>query len=319
MPNQYPQPFFLNGTSLSDSTSIYTNSALTIFAVNGWYSDGTVIRQLIDGVLQPVQPCPACGVPCGGGLILVSSVSGAYKLSINTGGLPANVGAIVIRFSPQSVPEGIQAVFQGVTYNKVSSQNFGYLSAPINQPTFLGITGSEVSACPAGSLVGGPYSLTDYLWDGTAFVATGGTSSISVTAPQDQTTPTNPGECVMVIPKISYASPVVDITCYSVCVDAIFSISIECPAVLKKFKASVGVETLEDPVAFCELPLNDSYYFVSVNGVAPYLGLYDWIFTDQYGQAILADGYYKTSNLTGTNDTIRVQNGVITEILDTCS
>jgi len=318
MPTQSPQPFFLNGTSLSDSTSIYTNSALTIFAVNGWYSDGTVIRQLIDGVLQPVQACPSCGVPCGEGVILVSEGSGAYMLNINTGALATDVGAIVIRFMPQSVPDGIKAVFQGITYNKLSSENFGYLAAPAGLATYAGITGSEVSACPAGSLVGGPYSLTDYLWDGAAFVATGGTSSISVAASQDLTTATNPGECVMVIPKTSYASPVVDITCYSVCVDAIFSISIECPTMLKKFKSSVRVASLDDPIAFCELELNQSYCVVGVSGVYPYLGLYDWVFSDPYGQNVLLDGYYKTSNLTGANDTIRVQNGVITEILNTC-
>lgn len=53
--------YYLNA-SFTTATSIFTNSNMTTFAVNGFYSFGGVVRQLVDGVLLPPQTCAPCGV-----------------------------------------------------------------------------------------------------------------------------------------------------------------------------------------------------------------------------------------------------------------
>lgn len=56
--------FYLNGTSLSNATSVFTDSALTTLAADGYYSDGAVSRRQVNGVLEDVANCPSCNPPC---------------------------------------------------------------------------------------------------------------------------------------------------------------------------------------------------------------------------------------------------------------
>ena len=157
------QPYFLDGTSLLDSTSVYLNSGLSILAPDGYYSDGFNTRELVGGVLLPSQPCPACGVLCGGE-INGSGNQGEYLLQIDTGNLPTAVGAIIITFDPYSVPDAIIAELDGNFYNAVSSPVFGYLAGTPGLPTFLG------SAAADCGISGSTYTLNVYQWNGTAFV-----------------------------------------------------------------------------------------------------------------------------------------------------
>ena len=44
------------------ATSVWNDDALSIFAANGFYSIGGIIRELVDGILLPSQPCTGCSV-----------------------------------------------------------------------------------------------------------------------------------------------------------------------------------------------------------------------------------------------------------------
>ena len=57
-----------SGSSFASAPQLYSDSALTTVAADGWYSFGGVAREMSGGVLGPVQPCSSCVVPCGGGL-----------------------------------------------------------------------------------------------------------------------------------------------------------------------------------------------------------------------------------------------------------
>jgi hypothetical protein len=52
--------YFINSSSFSATTSIYTDSSLTILAVDGWYQSEGTYRQLLDGVLLDPISCPVC-------------------------------------------------------------------------------------------------------------------------------------------------------------------------------------------------------------------------------------------------------------------
>lgn len=310
------QLLFINGSSLSNSTAVYSNSSMTILAPDGWYSDGSVVRRQVSGVLQPAQPCTSCGIPCNE-FVQASGVQGVYKMSIDTGTLPADTGAIVVKFFPYSIPDGIKVVFNGTTYNSVSSQQFGFLGGvPSGLPIFLGLSSFE-AGCPSGSIIGGPFTLDEYVWSGSSFVPTGNTESITVSTTQDRTQPglIGPGACFIVVPKTSPSPSVIEITCYGICENTQFDVEVQCPAFLKKFNGSNRREEAEQ---VCGLPTGITYFVCKVNGLYPILELYDLVFIDAYGLNPMPDGYYKTNNLAAPYDTIKVTNGVIDQILDSC-
>ncbi len=53
--------YYLNGPSFALATGLFTDEALTVPAVNGYYSQNGLVRQQVSGVLQAQQSCPGCG------------------------------------------------------------------------------------------------------------------------------------------------------------------------------------------------------------------------------------------------------------------
>ena len=47
--------YYLDGSTLSDSTAVYTDVGLTICAADGFYADGTIVRELSSCLLLPAQ------------------------------------------------------------------------------------------------------------------------------------------------------------------------------------------------------------------------------------------------------------------------
>jgi len=309
-------PYFLDGTSLIDSTGVYVNSTLTIPADDGYYSDGVNIRQQIGGVLLPAQPCPSCGLPCTVDGSLLGGDEGEYRMTIDTGSLPGNTGAIVIRFRVGQAPDGMIVNYDGNVYNEFSSPYFGYLAGAPGGPTYLGQTGITCSPNP---LVG-PHTLNVFNWDGTTFIPSGTTNTINTLSSELALTPSAPDDptlwSVLVVPKPSLIPSTIDITIYAPCDNTSFLFSVTCAGKIKKINASaVYSEPKED---FCDAPLTNNLYPVRVTGIAPYVDLYDWIFLDENGQTKAPDGYYRTNNLVAPNDTIHVVNGVIVSISNEC-
>jgi hypothetical protein len=52
--------FYLDAPSLGSATVVYSNSSLTTVAANGFYSDGTIVREQVSGALLPQVTCPSC-------------------------------------------------------------------------------------------------------------------------------------------------------------------------------------------------------------------------------------------------------------------
>lgn len=52
--------FYLDTDSLSTATAIYSNPSMTAVAPDGFYSDGTIVRQQSSGVLLDATNCPNC-------------------------------------------------------------------------------------------------------------------------------------------------------------------------------------------------------------------------------------------------------------------
>ena len=297
--------YYLNGPSLLSSTAVFTDANLTTCADDGYYRQGTVVRQMVGCVLLPPQTCPSCVDECGGGTIETANNYSVSTISLETGQTPSSIGAIVIRFNPLNVPDGIQVEFNGVVYSAVSSPTYGYLFGLSNMPTYLGPTSGD-----CGLVSGSPHVLDVYNWYDGAFQAPTTTESVTILSGQLDFTATSPGQCIMVVPKTVAIPSIIDVKIISPCPSNDFVLEVDCPAALSSFACSTGFAESETACAGDE---PETYYYVHVNGSGGVLGLYDWVFYDQNGETVLPNNYYKSAACPGSNEWFRVEDGVIVE------
>jgi len=52
--------YCFDGLNFSQATALYTNSALSVLATDGYYSQGGIVRQQLSGVLLNTQSCSNC-------------------------------------------------------------------------------------------------------------------------------------------------------------------------------------------------------------------------------------------------------------------
>lgn len=291
--------YYLNAPSLGSATAVFTNAALTVCAPNGFYSDGIISRELVDCVLLPQQSCPSCSVPCGE-ILSLEGEQGIYYLNVDLG---ATTGAVIVEFNPQSVPDGILALFDSVTYNGLSSPTDGWLQGTAGLPTYVGDTDWD-----CGIVAGSPYTLDEFQYNGLVFAPLGTTENISVAAGQMKLTVTAPENCIMVIPKTAASPSILNLTLIGPCSGTVFNVSVACPAALTSFDSSTMSATSE---LACDKIINQIYYVAHVNGSAGTLGLYDLVFSDANGQVKLSAGFYKTNDA-GANNWYQVDaNGAV--------
>lgn len=292
-------PYYLNGPSLGSSTAVFMDANLTICAPDGFYSDGVIVRQQSGCVLLPQQSCPSCASDCAVTPFSVNT-AGVFEVSVNMG---AATGAIPITFNPFSSPVGIYIQYNSIVYNIFSSPVYGIQQGTPGFPVYLG--DPVTSGC---DLVGiSPTVLNKYYFDGSAFVSAGTTESITVTAPEI-TGDDSPGDCVIVIPKTVASPSIVDIKVIAACESPSFNLSVQCPYLLREFSSS---ERAEDSVVVCGSIVNQTYHVEHVTGIDFELGLYDWVFSDAYGEFPLTKGYYKSPNCPAGYNVFEVDRGII--------
>ncbi len=300
--------YYLNAPSLGSATTVFMNADLTVAAPDGFYSDGTIVREQVGSVLLPQQTCPSCATPCGS-TINASGSQGVYLLDLDTGSTAPDVGAVIVRFNPQSVPDGIRATLGSTVYNKLTSSVDGlHQSTTGGNLTYVGTTGSDCG------ISGSTYpSLSVFQYNGTSFVNTGTTQSVTV-APGDVSLGASaPGNTLMVIPKLTASPSVINFEVVGPCSGTAWSMSVDCPVLLTGFSSSVSAPSYE---AVCILPEDSTYYNASLYNTPGLVGLYDFVFVDAYGSVPLTAGFYKaTGSITGSNDWFQVDaNGVVVAV-----
>ena len=304
--------YYLNAPSLGSATAIFTDNALSICAPNGFYSNGSIVREQVDCVLLPQQTCPACATPCGE-TINASGSQGIYLLDLETGTTGGDIGAIIVRFDPYSVPDGIRATLGVNVYNKLTSSVDGlHQSSVSGNFTYVGDTGGDCG------ISGTTYpSLAEFSYDGTAFVATGGTQSITVNAGDVSLGALAPGSCLMVIPKLTPSPSIINFEVVGPCSGTAWQMSVACPELLIGFSSSVNAVS---SVAACALYETVTYYNASLAGTPGTVGLYDFVYADAYGSTPLTAGFYFASgSITGSNDWFEVSSAGVVITLGVCA
>ena len=300
--------YYINAPSLGSATAVFTDSALLICAADGFYSDGVISREQVSCVLLPQQTCPSCATPCGS-IISANGAQGIYLLDIDTGTTAGDVGAVIVRFDPYGVPDGIRATLGVNVYNKLTSSVDGlHESTNAGAFTFVGSIGADCG------ISGTTYpALTEYLYNGTIFVTTGGTQSVTV-APGDVSLGAfGPGNCLMVIPKLVASPSIINFEVVGPCSGTLWNMSVACPVLLTGFSSS---EMAPDSVTVCLLSETLTYYNASLASTPGIVGLYDFVYSDAYGSTQLPAGFYlATGSITGGNDWFEVDaDGVVIDL-----
>lgn len=292
--------YYINGTSFDTATAVFTDAAMTQCAPNGFYSDGVISRQQLNCQLLPPVTCDECTVECIQDIV-VSGGAGLYTMDADTG---TALGAIVIRFKPLNVPDGILCKLGQSFYNGMSTQNYGWKQGITGKETYVG---TSVSDCNIVS--GSPHTLDGYSYIGSSYVANGVQQTVSVVSGQMQMTANSPGICTMVIPKMDNFSTVLNVAIYGICGDTQFELEVNCPAALSSWTGSALGTTASEA---CTLTANITYYYVHVNGNGGVLDMYDMLFTDQNGLNKLPAGYYNTGSMSANFKWVRVDvNGLV--------
>lgn len=304
--------YYLDAADLVTATAVYLDLALTLIAPDGFYGDGTITREQSLGVLLTseicVSPCPApCGTSIGG-----SGGTGVYQINLDVGSI--GTGAIIVSMNPQSVPDGMRVTYNGVVYNKLSSPTFGALQSPNpGHFTIVGSTGAT-SGCTSWYPSGATQTNTVFLYNpATGDFDNTGTTQVDVISPAPNADffvqSGSAGDCVMVIPKPTATPSALLIEIIGPCSGTGWDFTAACPVALPSFPCSNGFPDKNVP---CATPMPNTYYFAKVHTAADsFVGLYDYVFTDENGEFPLADGIYRTTNLASPNGIIEVVNGVV--------
>ena len=304
--------YYINAPSLGSATAVFTDSALLICATDGFYSDGVISREQVGCVLLPQQTCPSCATPCGTS-ISASGSQGIYLLDIETGSTGGDVGAVIVRFDPYGQPDGIRATLGVNVYNKLTSSVDGlHESTNAGAFTYVGRISSDCG------ISGTTYpALTEYLYNGSSFVATGGTQSVTVAPGDVSLSVSYPLSCLMVIPKTTASPSIINFEIVGPCSGTAWDMSVACPVLLTGFSSSVMAAS---SAAACLLSETVTYYNASLASTPGTVGLYDFVYLDAYGSTQLPAGFYlATGSITGGNDWFEVDADGVVISLGVCA
>lgn len=335
--------FFLDGVNLQSSTAVYTTSALTTFAADGYYSDGLVVRRQVAGIgLLPVEDCPACGeFNCEKNItiqpVTASECRISYKMNASLGAIKVTITGIA---QQSGRPIGISIRGTGNlsgAYNTFSSTGLSgitnnVITAPSNLvPSYFYVNGMRV--CQGWT--NGSAELPEYKYNPNTglFVPTGTTSSFSYSNKMTLPTnglPTTVGDIVTYIPKTTAALDNIDVIAVYPCGGPTPTVNVECPTALYDFQGNLSSNPETSNADACDLGSVGGRKLVHGKVRGTVNGQFkngDYIFeTNVLGSGIyteLADGYWKSLRTYfpeatggGANNfcSFKVTNNIISEV-----
>ena len=297
--------YYMNSSTFATTEGLWTDSGLTTVAPDGWYQSCGAYREMSGGILGEPVTCPSCVASCDD-IINLSSSQGVYNIEVEIG---TNTGAIIVKFDTQTVGDGILATYNSSTFNKLSSPIDGvHQSTTVGSPTYVGDSGTACAALTA--LPSSTPGVNDFTYRAGSFNSNGTTSTVNIAVGDVSLSTGSPGECVMVIPKTLSTPTKLDVQVISLCSTADFQISVECPEDLYAFPACAGPFGNAGTACACAV-YDTTYYHALVNGTIGSPAIYDYVFTDKYGQTPVVNGWHKLDDGTPEGKAFRVLNGVI--------
>jgi len=269
-------------------------------------------RKIISSSLEVLTGCPSCTPPaiaCGEGVNPPSGTQGLYNLTFNSGDTAGDVGAIIIYFNPQNVPDGLRVLYDGTYYNSVSAPTYGRIqstSGVTGAFTLLGFSNECVPELPNTTT----YNYFDG-FTGNTWVA-GNPSTQDVTLNVGDDAYGGAAEySTMVIPKTDSSITDVTVQVLGPCSGTAWNIEVDCPTDLPAFTSSSNQGS-----SLACATVDQTFYFANHRGTTntkPVLT--SWVFSDTNGATVLTNGNYVISG----NEVITVLSGVVTNLNSSCT
>jgi hypothetical protein len=274
--------YYLDGPTLDKATAVYTSSALTTKATDGWYSTGGVYRKQTSGVLETSILCSACNLACGTTLSM-DTKRGFYTVDVDLG---SGVGAVVVDIDFKTIPDGVKIEYNGVTYNSIYSPSFGFINSPGTNPLYTGITAFDCS------ISGKTSTLPKYQFNGNGFNLTGSIENVTVDPTSVFLKSSGLGTCKMIIPKPAASPSIATMTIISPCDKSEIEITPACPTALSAWESYQAAPSATNASGLCTVGAVTTYYHVVVGGSAGNPGVGDIIYTDANGTTLAGAGFY---------------------------
>lgn len=329
--------YYYNGSSFASATAIYTNSALTILAPDGYYSDAGIVRQQLSGVLLNASACVSCATPCGSGVSASSSnQNGRFSAAVD---LANDTGAVVIYgFYGQSIPDGQRMIYNGTTYNRFTCRgnhdtitladgsgtqvDYAGVNNAAGAFTYIGDTNADLqnfspytsttATCPTE---GG--QLENYVLQNNVYTAQG--TFVTSTILNDMLGTANSTSLVYtaVIPKTSATPTAITVENDAPLCGTFFDWEVSCPSttVLKQFASSNSqlnttcTSNKPNTFYFARNATYASSTFTPETNTEPNVG--NFVFKDFNGVAYLNDTNTAAYYIIDGNKYIQVRNGVV--------
>lgn len=301
--------YYIDGATLSLASAAYSDATLTTPAPDGFYSDGSVVRQQVGGVFVTLTTCESCSAPCGQTLVY-SGGQGIYTAPFDTG---LGTGCVIIYFRPNNKVHGIRAKRGALTYNKLTSVVDGYHgSTVLTNYTFVG---NAIYDCGvAAALSGGGYSgLNEYVWNGSFFALTGSAGVVTGAAGDVSYSTGNPSWMTLRVPKTAATPRDVSVEIVAPCATGAFDLQVNCPVLLTGMPTSdKGIDCITKG-----LYPNTYYNVPNFGGTFGVPAEREFFCQDPYGNVKAAAGTYVVFNPPTIPDPLELtvdSNGVITNI-----
>ena len=295
---------YIDSSSFSTATAVYDDIHLTIKASDGVYQYDEQYRTQLNGLLGPLFECETCGIPCGGTLNPPAGATGLYQLDISVGSTSNDTGAILVYFNPQSVPDGIRVLYDGVYYNRLSSPTDGNRQSTSGVADAFTILGNPANNCVPNAPNTSNYNFFDG-YDNTGWLAgTPSPQAITINTGDDVRGGVNEFN-LLVVPKPNALPGNVTIQVLGPCGNTGWNLSVECPTALPSFQArgifgSIACTSTDTTLFFARFQ-GDTNAYPALNNP---------VFLDHDGVTRATDQNYMMDN----NQVITVTNGVVSNI-----
>lgn len=296
---------YIDSSDFLTATKVYDDQYLTVVASDGFYQFDGEYREQVNGLLGPAILCEECetpAIPCEQGVTPPSGGQGLYNLTFDAGD---DTGAVIIYFNPQSVPDGLRVLYDGVYYNAVASPTDGRIQSTSSVNGAFTILGNANNTC----LPSFPDTTSYTYYDG----FTGSTWNQGSPSPQDITITSGDNQgggsneySTVIIPKPNATPNTIQLQVLGPCSGTAWNVDIDCPASLDSFSSSTNIGSSTD----CTTS-DQTYYFAQhLNGTNTRPIVTNWVFSDSNGSTVLTDGNYVMDD----DNVITVVGGVVTVI-----
>lgn len=301
--------FFYDGSTLESSTKIFMDKNGLIPAPNGFYKEGGVVREYLNGAFVSTDSCD-CPNNCDYIAELTDDVVAIYDATFNVG---SDLGVIVLRATPTNKNFGMSANYFLIDYKDV----YVGTSMLTTSRDFViwGDAQTSISGCP-NQFSNSVYTNVDnYVMSGNIFNKVNVIPTI--TAYNDQVFNTALTTGMIIIPKLSAIQNTISVRWYGLCPN--FAANIEGNCVEQAFPFEVFSEAYNTESEACDASPSAgvSCFCIKKNLSEPNINSGDVAFEDPNAVIPMAEGFYIYDASGPSNTIIQIgNNGIILAILD---